>query len=39
VLGQWLVPAERIETVGGGIKRDAASDAEARNATTIEIMQ
>ena len=39
VLGQWLVPAERIETVGGGIKRDAASDAEARNATTIEIVQ
>ena len=39
VLGQWLVPAERIETVGGGIKRDAASEAEARNATTIEIMQ
>lgn len=39
VLGQWLVPAERIETVGGGIKRDAASDVEARNATTIEIMQ
>ena len=39
VLGLWLVPAERIETVGGGIKRDAASDAEARNATTIEIMQ
>jgi outer membrane protein OmpA-like peptidoglycan-associated protein/opacity protein-like surface antigen len=38
VLGLWLVPAERIETVGGGIKRDAASDAEARNATTIEIM-
>ena len=39
VLGQWLIPAERIETVGGGIKRDAASDAEARNATTIEIMK
>ena len=39
VLGQWLVPAERIETVGGGIKRDAASDAEARNASTIEIIQ
>jgi outer membrane protein OmpA-like peptidoglycan-associated protein len=39
VLGLWLVPAERIETVGGGIKRDAASDAEARNATTIEIVQ
>ena len=39
VLGQWLIPAERIETVGGGIKRDAASDAEARNASTIEIIQ
>ena len=39
VLGLWLVPAERIETVGGGIKRDAANEAEARNATTIEIMQ
>ena len=37
VLGQWLVPADRIETVGGGIKKDAASDSEARNATTIEI--
>ena len=39
VLGQWLIPADRVETVGGGIKRDAASDAEARNAITIEIMQ
>lgn len=39
VLGQWLIPADRVETVGGGIKRDAASDAEARNATTIEIVQ
>lgn len=38
VLGQWLIPAERIETVGGGIMKDAASDAEARNATTFEIL-
>lgn len=38
VLGQWLVPADRIETVGGGVKKDAASDAEARNATTFEIL-
>lgn len=37
VLGQWLIPAERVETVGGGINRNAASEAEARNATTIEI--
>ena len=39
VLGQWLIPADRVETVGGGIKRDAASEAEARNASTIEIVQ
>ena len=39
VLGQWLIPADRVETVGGGIKRDAASEAEARNATTIEIVR
>ena len=39
VLGQWLIPADRVETVGGGIKRDAASEAEARNASTIEIMK
>lgn len=38
VLGQWLIPADRIETVGGGIRQDAASDAEARNATTFEIL-
>lgn len=38
VLGQWLVPAERVETAGGGIKTDAATDAEARNATTIVIL-
>lgn len=38
VLGQWLIPADRIETVGGGINRTAATDAEARNATTIEIV-
>ena len=34
-----LFPADRVETVGGGIKRDAASEAEARNASTIEIMK
>ena len=39
VLGQWLIPADRVETVGGGIKRDAASEAEARSASTIEIMK
>ena len=39
VLGQWLIPADRVETVGGGIKRDAASEAEARNASTIEIIK
>lgn len=39
VLGLWLIPADRVETVGGGIKRDAASEAEARNASTIEILK
>ncbi len=39
VLGQWLVPAERIETVGAGIAYDAPSREEARNATTIEIVE
>ncbi len=37
VLGQWLIPAERVETVGGGINRDAQSREEARQATTIEM--
>ena len=38
VLGQWLVPADRIETVGGGINHDAASHDQARSAITIEIL-
>lgn len=38
VLGQWLVPADRIETVGGGVKKDAACDADARNAIVYEIL-
>ena len=38
VLGQWLIPAGRIETVGGGINRNAANNTEARNAT-IEIIE
>ena len=38
VLGQWLIPADRVETVGAGIKHDAASYDEARGATTIEII-
>lgn len=38
VLGQWLIPADRVETVGAGIKHDAASYDEARVATTIEIV-
>ena len=38
VLGQWLIPADRVETVGAGIKHDATSHAEARGATTIEII-
>lgn len=37
VLGQWLVSTDRIETSAGGIKHDAANDAEARNATTTII--
>lgn len=37
VLGQWLILAERVETVGAGIKHDAANDREARSAATIEI--
>lgn len=39
VLGQWLIPADRVETVGGGINREAASDAEARNVTTIVVVK
>ena len=38
VLGQWLIPAHRVETAGAGIKHDAASYDEARVATTIEIV-
>lgn len=34
-----LIPAGRIETVGGGIKHDATSEAEARIATTINIKE
>ncbi len=39
VLGQWLIPAERVETVGAGIAHDAPSRKEARNATVIEIIK
>ena len=38
VLGQWLIPAERIETVGAGINHNAATAREARQATTIDIL-
>lgn len=38
VLGQWLIPAERIETVGAGINHNAATAREARKATTIDIL-
>lgn len=38
VLGQWLIPADRVETVGAGIKYDAPSYDEARVPTTIEII-
>ena len=38
VLGQWLVPADRIETVGGGINRQAVSHDEARFAAIIDIL-
>lgn len=37
VLGQWLIPADRIEVEGCGIKHDAPSDAEARVAIITEI--
>lgn len=39
VLGQWLIPAERVETVGAGIKHDAQSREEARHAAIIEITE
>lgn len=39
VLGQWLIPADRIEVVGGGINRTTTSRKEARNATTVEIIE
>lgn len=39
VLGQWLIPAERVETVGAGIKHDAQSREEARSAAIIEITE
>ncbi len=37
VLGQWLIPADRIEIAGGGVNRNAATNAEARHAATIEV--
>ena len=37
VLGQWLVPADRVETAGGGVCRGAASNDDARCAI-IEIL-
>ena len=39
MLGKWLIPAERVETVGAGINRNAANNDEARSATTIEIAE
>ena len=38
VLGQWLIPADRVETAGGGICHGATSYEEARCAITIEIL-
>ena len=38
VLGQWLVPADRVETAGGGICKGTASYDQARCALTIEIL-
>lgn len=38
MLGKWLISADRIETAGAGIAHDAPSREEARNATTIEII-
>ena len=37
VLGQWLIPADRVEVEGCGIKYDAPDDAEARIAVITEI--
>lgn len=37
VLGQWLIPADRIEMEGCGIKHDAPNDSEARVAVITEI--
>jgi outer membrane protein OmpA-like peptidoglycan-associated protein len=37
VLGQWLIPADRIEVEGCGIKHDAPNDSEARVAVITEI--
>lgn len=39
MLGKWLIPAERVETVGAGINHNAANNDEARSATTIEIAE
>lgn len=39
VLGQWLIPSDRVEVLGGGIKPDAPTDAQARCAITIEIVE
>lgn len=39
VLGQWLIPADRIEVEGCGIKHDAPDDTEARIAVITEIQQ
>ena len=38
VLGQWLIPADRVETAGGGVCGSAASYEDARCAITIEIL-
>lgn len=38
VLGQWLIPADRVETAGGGICKGTASYDQARCALTIEIL-
>jgi len=37
MLGKWLIPAERVETVGAGIAHDAQSREEARHAATVEV--
>ena len=37
VLGQWLIPADRIEVEGCGLKHDAPNDSEARVAVITEI--